>query len=322
MPIFVFIDGYLLFSARYSPSKHLKRCIELFVLLIFWASVLILFGLYFDGNTQINAHNFFLELFDTQIANHFDGVLWFLINLLAVYIIYPVFKLVFDKNRKLYLLIRSAIAFFTVFLNLFQLLGDFIQVFTSVKRFQSILAFFRRFDPFGNERFLFYFLLGGTVFQYHQKFISHRWVWIAVGCLSISFAAFMGLFISNKTKSLYNPGFNYSQRMLTYFILGLFALCYPRKGNIPVISFLFSNLGSSTFGIYVTHFRFVRVASIHFQYLLFSQRLTAYAYVTLCSCVITATLSYIPYIRRLIRKKDSIKTNSRYLAKRVLLLPI
>ena len=151
--------------------------------------------------------------------------------------------------------------------------------------------------------YLFYFLLGGMLFLYQAKFLKNRWKWVMAGFASMVFASVFGILRSLKKQSLYNPGFNYSQCTLTLYILGTFALFYPWKGKIPLLSHLLSCLGSSTLGIYVIHYIYVQVAKSYFDYLTLPHRFQAYLFVVACSCICTASLSYIDFLRPLIRKK-------------------
>lgn len=303
VPFFVFINGYLMFRAKNPPlKKHWKRILNFFLILIIWSSILILTGLYLEG-TPITLHVFFSQLFKTQISNHYNGVLWFLINLIALYLIFPVLKLIFDKSPKNFTILFLLSAFFTIFLNFLGLLGDIIECYRSAGLYRDFLGFLHRFDPFGNQMYLFYFLLGGMLFLYQAKFLKNRWKWVMAGFASMVFASVFGILRSLKKQSLYNPGFNYSQCTLTLYILGTFALFYPWKGKIPLLSHLLSCLGSSTLGIYVIHYIYVQVAKSYFDYLTLPHRFQAYLFVVACSCICTASLSYIDFLRPLIRKK-------------------
>ncbi len=303
VPFFVFIDGYLRFRAKNTTlKKQLKRSLNFFLILILWSSILILTGLYFEG-TPITLNLFLSQLFKTQISNHYNGVLWFLINLIALYLIFPALQLVFDKSKKTFTILFLISTFFTIFLNFLGLLGDVIECYRSAGLYRDFLDFLHRFDPFGNQRYLFYFLLGGMVFLYQERLLKNRWKWVRAGFACMVFASVFGILRSIKKQSLYNPGYNYSQCTLTFYILGRFALFYPWKGKIPLLSYLLSCLGSSTLGIYVIHYIYVEAAKSHFDYLTLPQRFQAFLFVIACSCICTASLSYISFLRPLIRKK-------------------
>ncbi|GEM_PF-5296843 len=316
VPIFVFVDGYLRFRSHYNPRKHLKRCVVLFALLMFWSSVLILSGLYQNGE-KITPNLFFTQLFDTSLGNPYNGVLWFLINLIALYLVFPVLKLIMDKDKKVFCILFWTAFFFTIFLNFFGLLADFIEIYHSVALFRKFLRLLYRFDPFGNQIFLFYFLLGGIVYLRDKDILEKRLGFILGGIIGISAAMFFGLFISIKKNVVYNAGYNYSQPFLTLMILGMFALFVPRKGRLKYASKAVSLIGSSTFGIYVFHYIFVIVAKRFFTYLFFTERLKAVCFVFACSCLCCAVFSYVPWLRPLIRKKPKKKINNRIPSLRV-----
>ena len=114
VPIFVMVNGFLLLGVKkWDRCKHLHRTTKLLVILLIWMAILILLGASILGE-ELTIESFWNYYFATAIGSNYTGVLWFLENLIAVYLIFPVLKYIYDHNTKLFLYLFGIFAFYSV----------------------------------------------------------------------------------------------------------------------------------------------------------------------------------------------------------------
>lgn len=82
VPIFIIVNGFLIMNKKFDFKKHLRKTLNIFVLLIIWSFVyVIISSLIF--NNSIDIKNILKEVITTNIASKYTGILWFLQSLIA-----------------------------------------------------------------------------------------------------------------------------------------------------------------------------------------------------------------------------------------------
>ncbi len=164
VPAFIMVNGFLLLGkSKWDMRKHAHKILRIFLLLLVWIGILIFAGALITGE-RLTIDSFFQYYFSTAIGSKYSGVLWFLENLLSVYLVFPCIKFIFDRDKKLYFYIFTLVAFFTVGVNTIGLIRDFLSIYFKVDLLNTIIGFIDRFNPIGNSCYVYYFLLGGILF--------------------------------------------------------------------------------------------------------------------------------------------------------------
>ena len=152
---------------------------------------------------------------------------------------------------------------------------------------------------------MFFFLLGGMIFRYKEKFSipKVKWTLVALGILAWIISASIGIFISYKSNSLYAVNYNYYQIFLIFTFLGVYALStgYKNRGNI--FNKLISALSRNTMGMYVIHNIVLTIIVLHFNIMAqnFITRVLVSVVITLISLAISMLFKKIPLIDRLVK---------------------
>ena len=104
------------------------------------------------------------------------GVLLFIERLLAVYIIFPILKYLYDNNEKLYNYLFIIVCIFTIGVNLLNLIMNIFQaIYSNFKLIKlSINNFINELNIFNLEYYyLYYFMLGTYLYKYKNKLMKH-----------------------------------------------------------------------------------------------------------------------------------------------------
>ncbi len=70
-------------------------------MLFSWMAIMIIVGSLIEGE-QLTLKSFLNYYFATALGSKYTSILWFFEHLLAIYLIYPILKLLFDKHAKMY----------------------------------------------------------------------------------------------------------------------------------------------------------------------------------------------------------------------------
>lgn len=303
VPIFVMVNGFLLFKSKsFSLKKHARKMIKILILFVLWATILIFTkGLGKEKLTILLVLNYILT---TSVGSKYTGVLWFLENLLAIYFIFPILKFVFDNQYKLFLLLFCIVAFFTVGINLLSVGADLIYIFVPNDFLKNIQFFLGRINPIGNGEYLFFMMLGGVILNNLDSIKSKRFVWIIIGLLAWIFMSAIGLFISYKTSNIYNEAFGYCSVFTLFILVGLFALTLGYTDKERWYNKIVTSMAKSTFGIYFIHTLFIERIIYPYIYVVYSDamfiRILSWIGIYIISWIVTVLMLNIPYIRKLV----------------------
>ncbi len=256
VPVFLTVNGFLLFSKKMpSLSKHYKKTLNLFLIFLGWAVFYTLVGL-LAHSEAITFSSVAGYVFATNVGSQYTGVLWFLQNLLAVYLIFPMLKMIYDHNIGVFKILFVILSVFTVGSSTLILIRDGIAAVGDAAFMNGLLAFIDRFSPVGNGWYVFYFCLGGMMYHYREWIEQHRKVLATVGLLAWIIAWAVGLILSHLFVFVYNPAFNYGSLFMPFIICGLYAATLPFQAK-GIVGGLISSLGKHTMGVYLTHFLFI-----------------------------------------------------------------
>lgn len=301
--IFIFVNGYLLIDKELDLKKHLKKILRIFILIIIWAVIYsIILPIVFNDNVSIKS--IITSVLETKIGHRYNGILWFLQNLIMLYLIFPLIKLVHDKDKKIYNYFFILVAFFTVGINLIMLVSQY--VFNILKMYNitnMLIDFISRYNPISNGYFILYFMLGGYVKEYKDKLLNNKNKIYILSIISIIIVSLYGIFYSKRLGYLYSSNFNYNTIFMVFIVIGLYVLFNQINFNklpkwlINLITFL----GNNTMGIYLLHYICSKVFIKFFEINTLIETLGFSLLILVISSILTYIFSKIPYINKIIK---------------------
>lgn len=302
VPLFMFVNGYLLFrKSSFDLKKHVKKTARLIALFFVWALILSVSGqLMQPGHGPITVGGVLGYILDTQVGSYLTGVLWFLENMVAVYLVFPFLRRIYESGAKLYHALFGVVATFTLGIGALELASAYAGTYLDMTMLNKLIALVYRFNPIGNAWYLFYFLLGGFAQLHAGHFAKKRLLYGALGLVSWGCAFVYGFTLSNRIGSVYNPSFNYASVFMAVSLVGLYALALPyvNRGNLP--QRFVASVGQNTLGIYFCHYLFIFTFFMIGFPATTTQRILWFVYVFAASYIFTVVIKRIPVLRELV----------------------
>ena len=163
VPIFFFSNGYLLLNKSFDLKKHIKKMLRLSVLVVIWSFVLMPLYLLIAGES-LSLSAVIVPIVNMDVRWGMN-LFWYIGALICIYILFPLLKLAFDKEKKLFYfftIICALLTFGYKFINEIVLL---LSPFTNVLENGIELPMVTMFNPFrGAYGYSFvYFCVGGII---------------------------------------------------------------------------------------------------------------------------------------------------------------
>lgn len=261
VPLFFFVNGYLLLNRPLDLKKHIRKTTKLIVLVVLWA--LILMPIYvLLAREPFSIRTIVMSILNMSIPWAMN-IYWFVGALVCIYIFFPALKALFDMNKRAFMIFTVACAFLTfgvVLIN--QLLG----ILSTVSRnLPSTINYplFTMFNPFfGNYGYtLVYFCAGGIFFEFEDSLIAiskgKRTAASATGILFSCFLLFViGLYYSIRIdEEIWDVVWNGYQSVFTLInVICIYVLSLSFQKDIPLIR----EISRNTLGIYFIHELLIR----------------------------------------------------------------
>ncbi|MBP3831478.1 MAG: acyltransferase [Clostridia bacterium] len=304
--IFIFVNGFLIINKPFDLKKHIKKVIKVFFIMIFWGIInVIVFSLIRNETLSIN--KIIKETLNLKFTHLYSGHLWFLQNLISLYIFFPIIKIVHDSNKKVYNYLAITMIFFSVGINFLNSICQLICKLSNIENLSAmILNNFNKINPYINNMFLCYFIIGGIVFEKKNIFENKKNVFYAVmlGLISWIIAIAFGYTMSKLNNKTYTENFNYNQIYLIITIIGLYALStlYINKNNNLLNRFI-TSVGKNTMGIYLIHCIILEILKkyINIWNASFFQRFVISFDVLLISWLISIMIMKIPKVNKILK---------------------
>lgn len=304
--IFIFVNGFLIINKPFDLKKHIKKVIKVFFIMIFWGIInVIIFSLIRNETLSIN--KIIKETLNLKFTHLYSGHLWFLQNLISLYIFFPIIKIVHDSNKKVYNYLAITMIFFSVGINFLNSICQLICKLSNIENLSAmILNNFNKINPYINNMFLCYFIIGGIVFEKKNIFENKKNVFYAVmlGLISWIIAIAFGYTMSKLNNKTYTENFNYNQIYLIITIIGLYALStlYINKNNNLLNRFI-TSVGKNTMGIYLIHCIILEILKkyINIWNASFFQRFVISFDVLIISWLISIMIMKIPKVNKILK---------------------
>ncbi|MGN1407821.1 acyltransferase [Lactobacillus sp.] len=303
VPIFVFINGFLLLGkSHFTMKRHWQKIKNIFLLLLLWSAILTTIGIFLDPNAHFSLKFLIDSILNTRNESKYSGVLWFLQSLLALYLLVPILKVLYEEHFEhfdyfKYLFI--VVSFFTVGLSLLKIVNQYLVALTGSNLLSEAISFLAVFDFINYDWFVFYFMLGGMVYQNLDAIQKYRKQIILLGFVSYVIAVLVGWSLGYLTSAVYNPSFTYHSLFMPVMILALLALFLPVETGEGLFSKLVSSVGQHTMGIYLTHYIFIMLIAKYVKGNSFLMRILIFLIVFALSYLSAIIISKIPKVNRI-----------------------
>ena len=256
VPIFLMVNGYLMLDKKMDLKKSVLKVLKLSVLLIVWAFIISF--LCRLGTGTLSLVSVIKYVLDLSVASKHIGVLWYLQALIALYLLYPLLVIIRSESKALFNYLFIVVCFFSVGINLLKLLIDLIYSFGATPELYKVIVFLQRLNPFSNGIFLFYFMMGAFVKDYHNRLLEKKQLVILAGVFSWVLAFIIGMIISWNNNLLYSPSFIYSNISMVFMLMAIYVMCslvYSIKiFKIDAVFWkIIESIGRNTLGIYLVH---------------------------------------------------------------------
>lgn len=179
VPVFFMVNGALLFARPLNPQKHLKKTVGVYLVLAVWKLIYMLaipplMAGSLEGVSVGEVLNY-LFLFG-ELPGIINGHLWFIEALLAVYVVFPLFRVLYDREgqeHRMTWFFAAASLLCTNGFHSLEVLGDMLRRAGLAYQisFQSLAAF-QPFGKYGNM--LGFFLLGALLAGQKEPFFGSR----------------------------------------------------------------------------------------------------------------------------------------------------
>lgn len=307
VPLFFFVNGYLLFNRPFSMKKHVKKMIRIVFLVIFWAFALIplymfILGKPFSIKTVILS---FLNL-DAEYA---ITVFWYLGALICIYIFFPALKALFDSNKKHFIFFVAVCAVLTFGLTLANELLGFMSVVLQHGLGKINYPAIEMFNPFvGIHGYSFvYFCVGGLICTYEERIRSFSKVkrnlvsliGIIISCSMLFLVGiFHSKFIDGKIWDIVWWGYDSVFTFLNVIFIYVLSLNYTKDNRF------INTISQNTLGIYILHSLIImltRPLIKSYEFLCNIPVNLLYSFAILCVCLIVClAIKKVPFLRKLV----------------------
>lgn len=255
VPLFLFVNGYLLFSRPLDLKKHVKKTVRMMLVTMVWMVLLLLVMQPVYGQT-LTWEEFWDGFWNLKMG--WNNHLWYMGTLVCIYIFFPLLKQAFDTNRKVFYYFTAA-AFIMVFGN--ALINQAITTFNYMVLHKAEAMynfnFFHMFNPFYrviNYGFV-YFCGGGIAFSLQERIEAipawKRNTAAAVGIVvSCALLFCLGLGYSWIYHSVWEVvSYGYDTLFTLCNVICLFVLSLSWKKDV----WLVRTISCNTLGIYFVH---------------------------------------------------------------------
>lgn len=261
VPLFFFVNGYLLFSRPFNIDKHIKKCIRLVVLTGVWAFILVVSKMLITG-TPFSIKAIISKVLFIEIG--WCNLLWYMGALVCIYIFFPLLKYAFDHDKKSFVFFMVICLVATMGVKLIDEVVAVMGVFTPIDIQKVWYPFMKMFNPFLGFRgyTLAYFCIGGFVYLLRDRIISVSRVkrnvisivGIIISCLGLfALGVVYSRYIDQAYWDVVWDGYDSVFTLANVIFIYILSLNYTKDYKILKI------VSANTLGIYFIHEIFINI---------------------------------------------------------------
>lgn len=160
VPLFIAVNGALLLNRSYNYKNHLARIIKYVILLFAWR--LIHIALYnAEGAPRLPLTDFLALAISGNSDGYPLGHFWFLYALIGLYLLFPLIKLAWDKDRAALIPVCAAIAFLFCGVDFLRIITLLVNPFM-YEKLSTFFGAFSSFNPLSSVGYLILYFIGGA----------------------------------------------------------------------------------------------------------------------------------------------------------------
>ena len=311
VPLFFFVNGYLLLNKEFILKKHIIKTIRLIILTLVWAIILMPTYMIID-HKPLSLGVIFKSILNLDMAWGMN-LFWFMGALICIYILFPALKALFDANKKAFMFFVAAcfvLTFGVVFgSQVITVFGEALHI-SNKQTLRSFLyhPMLTMINPFrGSYGYSFvYFCIGGLIYSFEDRILKInaliRNIISALGIIVSCGGLFLiGLFNTSIDKEVWDVVWNGYDTIFTLInVICIYILSLNYRKNLSVIRLISCN----TLGIYFMHGLFIRLTRPWVEPKEFLCNLPlnlVYALLILFTCLmICIVIRKIPILRKMI----------------------
>lgn len=259
IPLFFMVNGALLLNTEFDTYRNIKKILKILFLVYAWAIILLLILKYICHDTY-TIKSFFASVWYLKMtrANH----LWFLKAIISIYLLLPLIKIAYDRNKKDVLIFTVSIIFILSFGNTFiNNSAMVIQYLADVQYLKNDnFNFFKELNPFGYFCFaIFYFIIGGILAKKisNKEFTVNKTILISVCILSQTFTFMYGCLMTYKFNTHYEVVWNGFDTVMTLSLSTSIFILFSQFEYNRQVNRIVSFIGNNTLGIYILHMIYI-----------------------------------------------------------------
>jgi len=300
VPIFILVNGFLIINKEFSLKKILKKTLNIFILLIIW-SVINIISIKYIKCESIKFNEVIKEVLTTSINSQYTGPLWFLQNLIMLYLIFPILKVLHDNNKKIYDYLFWVISIFVIVIPMINNLLVIIESCINKNLYGYFNEFVSKYNPIINGSFIFYLMLGGYLFEIKKIFEKrkNRIITFLIGIASWGISFGIAILISKVTGIMVPSSFNYSSIFMVSIIIGLYAITYKYENRNRFYNKIVLDIGKNTLGIYLVHNILTVIGKCVMKNNNYSENNVLFPIIVfICSYIIVRVIKKIPIVKK------------------------
>ena len=256
VPLFFFVNGYLLMGRPLDLKKHTRKTLKLMAITCFWILfLLVILQGYYREPLDFSAMG--QRIWD--LKDGWNNQLWYMNVLMGIYLVFPLLKTTYDSNRPAFYWFTAVMAVLVFGSDCLDLGVTLFDLF--VKKEFSLhynnFPLFKHFTPFTHNAALglAYFCLGGTAASVEHRLADIpsrlRTAGAAAGLvLCCAMLGVLGWRFSLYLNGLWDTVWNGYDTVFTLGnVLCLYLLSLGWKRDIPLVRLISAN----TLGIYLLH---------------------------------------------------------------------
>lgn len=260
VPLFFTVNGALLLPRPLDARKHYRKLAVIVAVMFVWKTIDAVFCVLVDRSHEVGFKDYLKFLLGGNLGDYPTGYFWFMNALIAVYLVYPLIKLIYDDNG---IALRACIAVLLVFgfgKDSAATILDMIGALTH-HELSSLLDGVGGFYIFGGYGYiLLYFIAGGLIARRIKNIRDndHPSPFRTRTCLLLIAVCFFCLFGVQRFQSA-TSGVNLNVAdgywLLPTLIETLLVLivCLRIDTSNPAVRTVVGGIGGNTFGVYMLH---------------------------------------------------------------------
>lgn len=262
VPLFITTNGAILLNKPLDIRKHCKKIVRILFILYSWRAIHILVYRAL-GAPAVNVKSAIKMIMgDTNYQGYPMGHFWFLEALVAIYIVFPLIKTIFDTNNQRPLILAlGAIGVLTFGLDSLRALLEAC-LGTTGTQISSALGFLAKMNIFGPYGYLLiYFVAGGLLGKHYQakgSRLETRNIFTCLMILSISLVCTVSLHEAQFIRGIAGPytttyGYWLITTLTTTLSIFYLAVVLGNTVKDTRVASITKFLGSKTLGVYLMH---------------------------------------------------------------------